>query len=338
VTAIGCAVIGPGRMGELYARILARHPRADLVVIGGRSPDRVEPLAAELGAAAHSDGDWAAMLDAHPEIDAVVIATAEWAHLEPALAAAEAGKSVLLEKPVAPSVADAATIASALEASPTAMVCHTTRFDPLLARARERLRSGELGRVGYLYSRRNADLATASRVIGQIPMPFWITGHDVDLIRWFAGEEIVEVNAFGSELDSPEGDFLHAALRLESGARALIETNWMGPAQDGLHHSRFDVQAERGRIEVDLAARSGLASAGDSGAQPLEVTDLDSVEDDPGGASGAMLDAFLAAAADGGPAPVTPHDGLMAVVVCEAIQSSLESGGPVDVAALREAV
>src|SRR5438093_8747119 len=132
------AVIGAGRMGQLYARIAAESPLTELSAVCGQSEAPVEAVAARWGVPGYAGGAYRRMLDEHPEIEAVVVATPEWLHLEPALAAIEAGKHLFLEKPMATTVAEAERIVAAANAAGiTLLVCHQLRFDPRYALAKE---------------------------------------------------------------------------------------------------------------------------------------------------------------------------------------------------------
>ena len=110
VTPLPCAIIGPGRMGHLYARIIQESATARLVAVSGRSAQSTQVMADTYQVPGYAQSDYATMLAAHPEIEAVIVAASEWAHQEPVLAALAAGKHVLVEKPMAIGVADAATL------------------------------------------------------------------------------------------------------------------------------------------------------------------------------------------------------------------------------------
>src|SRR6266545_5250537 len=140
MSAVKLGVVGVGRMGQLYARIAAELPATELVAVCGQRPEPVAEVAGRLGVPSYAGGAYRQMLAEHPEIDAVVVATPEWLHLEPALAAIDAGKHLLVEKPIASTVEDAQRIVDAAEAAGvTLMVCHQLRFDPRYALAKEAL-------------------------------------------------------------------------------------------------------------------------------------------------------------------------------------------------------
>src|SRR5581483_5926415 len=96
----GCAIVGCGMIARFHARALAEVPGAHLAAVVTRSPANAEKLFSETGAApvpVHTD--LAAAL-AQPGVDVVIVTTPSGAHLEPAVAAARAGKHVVVEKPL----------------------------------------------------------------------------------------------------------------------------------------------------------------------------------------------------------------------------------------------
>ncbi|HEY7294964.1 MAG TPA: Gfo/Idh/MocA family oxidoreductase, partial [Dehalococcoidia bacterium] len=206
-------------MGQLYARIAAELPQTRLVAVCGQSAGPVDAVARRWGVPGYADGGYRRMLDEHPGIEAVVVATPEWLHLDPALAVIEAGKHLFLEKPMATSVAEARRIHAAAEAAGiTLLVCHQLRFDPRYALAKEAVERGEIGELLHIYARRNTTTLAAARVQGHIPLTCWISPHELDLLPWIAGSRVVSVAArTHGDAPEPEGYFL-ATLRFASGA------------------------------------------------------------------------------------------------------------------------
>ena len=138
-------VIGAGAFAEVgHLPGLVAHPRAEVVALCSRRPERGRELAARFGVA-EVVGDWAALC-ARPDLDAVTLCTANDEHREAALAALASGKHVLCEKPLAPSLAEAEEMARAAAAGRSVhLVGFTYRYLYGVQELRRRLRAGEVG-------------------------------------------------------------------------------------------------------------------------------------------------------------------------------------------------
>lgn len=120
-------------------------PNCELTAIARANAERAEEFAREFGAKRWY-GDWREMLN-DPEIDAVYIATPVYLHAPQTIAAAEAGKHVLCEKPMAMNAAECDEMIAACDANSVKLgIAYYRRFYPVLARVRELIASGELGR------------------------------------------------------------------------------------------------------------------------------------------------------------------------------------------------
>ena len=140
-TPVRVGVVGVGIMGYNHARVLTDLPGAELVGIADPSQSQREKVAALLGCAAF------ASLDELVErgVDAVVIAAPTHLHHDISLAAIAAGKHVLVEKPIAPSVAEAEAIVAAAKAKGVAlMVGHVERFNPAVESVKAAIRGEEI--------------------------------------------------------------------------------------------------------------------------------------------------------------------------------------------------
>ena len=117
-------------MGRIYARLASELSETRLVAVCGRSDANTTEVAEMYNVPGYPQGRHDAMLASHPEIDAVVICPSEWMHTAPVLAALEAGKHVLVEKPMDVSLAGAqAMVDTADRVGRQLMVCHSLRFD-----------------------------------------------------------------------------------------------------------------------------------------------------------------------------------------------------------------
>jgi myo-inositol 2-dehydrogenase / D-chiro-inositol 1-dehydrogenase len=255
---VGVGVIGAGTMGAYHAESLAqRIPAARLVGLADPMPGVAERLAAALGC--HSwTLDYQQLL-ADPAVEAVVIATPARFHAEAVVAAAQAGKAVFCEKPIADDLANAdRAIGAARQAGVPFQIGFQRRFDRAYVRARKMIDGGELGRIQLLRS--------LTRDPGPLDDPSGIPGgtifletliHDFDVLRFLAGgAEPVEVYATADALVRPDFkasgllDTALVSLRYDSGAMASADASFA--AVYG-----YDVRAE-------VFGSEGMATVGES--------------------------------------------------------------------------
>jgi predicted dehydrogenase len=195
---LGVAIIGCGLIGRKRARALGP---ARLVACADKAIDRAEALAAEFTGTAVT-ADWRDAVE-NPNAEIVIVATTNDCLAEIALAAVEAGKHVLLEKPAARSSTEIEPVIDAVKRTGRLVrVGFNHRYHPALRKAHELFESGALGdlmfirgryghggRTGYDREwRANPDLSGGGETIDQ-------GVHLIDLARWFLGD-FVEVNGF----------------------------------------------------------------------------------------------------------------------------------------------
>lgn len=143
---VGYGIIGAGYLGKALARGLAAQPGARIVAVyDPADPDR---LAAEFDARTESSVD---ALTATADVDAVVVASPNWAHHEQVLSAARAGKHVFCEKPVALSYRDADEMVRACEAAGSIFFAgHVTTYMTGVRRAKELIAAGRIGTLTFV--------------------------------------------------------------------------------------------------------------------------------------------------------------------------------------------
>jgi predicted dehydrogenase len=142
--------------------------------------------------------------------EAVVVATPDDAHVGPATAALEAGYHVLVEKPMAPSLAECVALVDLAERRGVGLhVCHVLRYTPFFRAVREVVASGRLGRVVSVHHHENVDARHMAhsyvrgayrRADGANPMLLAKSCHDLDLLDWILDDPVVRLSSFGSLL------------------------------------------------------------------------------------------------------------------------------------------
>jgi predicted dehydrogenase len=197
---IGLAVVGAGRIGTLRARLAAKHPSVRFLAISDQDPARAQALAEITGAQVHTGANDDVI--AHPEVTAVVVSTPEGEHAAPVRRALELGKPVLVEKPIAMTLADADAILKTLkETGGDLHIGYSRRFKECFLRAKEQMIQGRLGRVvgglARVYNSRAQAFAILKRDPHATPVVDVLTYY-VDLMCWFLeGNKPVEVVARG---------------------------------------------------------------------------------------------------------------------------------------------
>lgn len=346
---LGVGVIGVGAMGAQHAENLARRVAGvRLVGLADPQPGLAERHAARLGAPRWTL-DYRQLL-ADPAVEAVVVATPARYHAEAIIAAAQAGKAVFCEKPIAHALGDAdRAIEAARQAGVPFQIGFQRRFDRAFARARDLVNSGQLGQIQLLRSlTRDPKLEQPERVTpGAVFRETLI--HDFDVLRFLAaGAEPIEVYAMADALVLPEWksrgllDSAVVTLRYDSGAMATADASFQ--AVYG-YDVRAEVFGSEGMASVGEASPINLVHHNRSGStQPRAHWFVDLFGD----AYAAELAHFVArgrlrgqgellrfgggSAAQSSAPAATGEDGRAALVIALAALRSVDTGRPVHLA------
>ncbi len=223
-TPIGVAVVGYGYWGPNVVRNILECPQLRLMGLCERDPARAEEFSRRYPArAAEPDLD-ALLLD--PRVQAVSIATPPRTHYDLVRRALQAGKHVLVEKPLATSVAQAEElIALAAQVDRVLMPGHTFVYSPPVNKVRELIRSGELGDVYFVTSSRmNLGLYQADGVISDL------APHDLSILLYWLGRPVVQIAASAQSIFQngvPETAFL--TVTFAGGTTANVQISWLAP-------------------------------------------------------------------------------------------------------------
>ena len=201
------ALVGAGIRGMDYSRHAVAGGRAELVAVAEPDDGR-RARAAALGGDVVQLTSWEE-LAARPRLaDAVIVATQDRLHTAPAVALARRGYHVLLEKPMAPTLAECEQIvAAADEAGVLLAVCHVLRYTRYTRRLKELLDSGTIGDVvtvehlepvGWWHQAHAYVRGEWRREDGSNPMLLAKSCHDLDWLGWVVGRPAVRVASFGS--------------------------------------------------------------------------------------------------------------------------------------------
>jgi predicted dehydrogenase len=160
-------------------------------------------------------------------VDAVIVSTPTGTHAELSLAALQAGKHVLCEKPLATSTDECdRLIAVAAEADRVLMVGHTFIFNPAVRRMHDLIADGEIGELLYLHAAR-----TGLGPVRQDVNALWdLAPHDVSMLLWLTGRTPLDVSATGEAFlrDGTE-DVVLMTVRFEDRVMAAVHVSWLDP-------------------------------------------------------------------------------------------------------------
>lgn len=325
-------VVGVGHLGRIHAKVYAEMEGVELVAVSDARQDRADEVAAECaeiqpGVRGNTDpSEW---LD---DIDIVSIVTPTPLHLDAARPFLEAGKGVLVEKPLAATLPEAdELIAIAASSGATLQVGHIERFNPVLAAALPHIDRPlfiECDRI-HPFSLRSTDVS----VILDLMI------HDIDLILHVIPGKVTSVDALGARVISPTDDLATARLTFESGCVAMVKTSRVAMSRT----RKVRIFCERSYFSLDLVERSGYRVFMGEGYEPEQFLDAAGRIDAPDGEAAflaqhlnhepleilgdqplqAELAAFVEAVRDGSEPKVTGAQGRRAMQVAEEIDRSI---------------
>jgi myo-inositol 2-dehydrogenase/D-chiro-inositol 1-dehydrogenase/scyllo-inositol 2-dehydrogenase (NAD+) len=332
-------VIGTGRAGLVHARNLkTRIAGAELAALCDADPNALEQVGRELEVGAlYQDYRDALGRD---DVDAVVVVTPTFLHGRIAGAAAEAGKHVFLEKPMAVSIDECRQILSAVEkAGVNLQIGFMRRFDARFLEAKRILDSGELGRVMLIKSTGRGpglpppwiyDVDSSNGILAEV------NSHDFDSVRWLAGSDLTRVYAEAGNFKCPGVkdqyprfyDNAVVSLRLANGALGTIDGSC--PCHYG-YDARVEILCDSGMLQIGSAQQHGLTRIHRDGTVTGKT--VKSWRNLFRDAYVAELEHFVECIRDDTQPRVTGHDGLKAVEAVVAANESIRKGEPVQIAA-----
>jgi predicted dehydrogenase len=219
------ALVGLGYWGPNLARNLASVNDGELVALCDASPERLERIRKQFPAA-RLESDYERILS-DDAIDAVVLATPVDTHFSLARAALEAGKHVMVEKPLATSSQECETlIRIAAERGLTLMVGHVFLFNAAVEKVKEYIDGGELGEIYYVYSQR----LNLGQVRHDVNAMWNFAPHDLSILCHWLDSEPVSVHAHGYSYIQPGvEDVVFMNLDFPGNVGANVHISWLDP-------------------------------------------------------------------------------------------------------------
>jgi UDP-N-acetylglucosamine 3-dehydrogenase len=329
---IKTAVIGVGTMGKNHVRVMSELAEASLAAVADPDPQVAESVGAKYGAKVYYD--YRELLEKErPDAVSVVAPTA--LHDVITAAALEAGAHVLVEKPITSTLeAGCKLIELAKEKGRTLMVGHIVRFNPAIQALKEKMQSGELGRIFQVSCRRVGPFPARIRDVGVVVD---LAPHDLDLMRFLIGQDPIRVYAETEKrIHTEHEDLLLGLLRFPDGITGSLEINWLTPTKV----REVLVLGERGLFRVDdltqdLYFYENKQANGDlwpalqtlKGVSEGHMIRYAIPRYEP---LKAELHAFLQCIIQGTPAPVSGEDGLAALRLALAVVQSGQTKQVID--------
>jgi predicted dehydrogenase len=259
-SALRFGIVGAGIRGSLFARAVGQQTGADVVAVCDPSPNAREKVAAEHGLHGYASHE---EMFAAEELDAVVVATPDPTHAGPALAAAEAGLHLMVEKPLATSVADARAITDAVErAGVKCMLGFENRWNPRLISAQAAVAAGAVGdvltQVAHLHDTTFVPEEMLRWAADSSPAWF-LMPHSLDLVLWLGGGTVDSVTAVGVRRELvgrgvDTWDSIDALLTFTDGSTATLHSSWVLPRSfPSVFDLRLEVTGTTSALRIDGA-------------------------------------------------------------------------------------
>jgi predicted dehydrogenase len=308
---------GLGAFGKEHLSRLTERSDVKVVGVADSNPAALEPIRVKLGVA-ECLTDPLRMIDA-VEADAIIVATPAVSHVEIGVRALSRNLPVLLEKPVAPSAGSAVPLLAAARSSAGFVAPgHVLRFSRDHVRMVETVRSGRIGEVLYVSSRRYRDDGHAVRYPDDDPVLMTLV-HDIDIAQWVTGSDFHSIVARRSE---GVGYRSMTAVSTTTATGVICELRTAWTFTDGeLPPDRVEVVGNRGSVELTVGAGLEIYAEGQHTHYPAAS------EDDP---LRSEQDHFLACVRDRSVTPaLTLSQALIGLTLADAAIESLRRGSPI---------
>ncbi|WP_084964929.1 Gfo/Idh/MocA family protein [Thermoactinospora rubra] len=226
---IGMALVGAGYFGPHLLRNAQQVPELHVKAVCDLNLDRARTVIGRYSTIEPTDS-FARILD-DPEIEAVAIATPAATHFELARAALEAGKHVLVEKPITASLADAEKLVQLAEDTGLTLMCdHTLCYTPVVQRIRELVGSGEIGDIQFI----DAVRINLGLVQPDVDVIWDLAPHDLSVFDFVLPDGVhpVAVAAHGADpIGAERACVAYLSIWLSNGALAHVHINWLSPTK-----------------------------------------------------------------------------------------------------------
>lgn len=243
-------IIGVGSMGKNHARV-----NSEMGVLAGIADSEqaaAKPLTERFGVEYFSD--YRDMLSS--DIDAVTVATPTVTHYQIAMDAIQAGKHVLVEKPICSTLEESENLVRAAEdAGIILAVGQIERHNPVVKFARESIEQGAFGDIVSISARRVSSFPGRIRDVGVL-LDLGI--HDIDVIRYLTQSSVKSVYALGGKCQNDQfEDHANILMEFDSGILGFVEVNWLTP----MKVRKLSITGLENYVELDYITQSAEVSS-----------------------------------------------------------------------------
>jgi predicted dehydrogenase len=309
MTPLKAGVIGVGHLGQHHARLYASLPGVKLVGVVDQSVERAQEIADLHGGRVFRTAD-----DLLPHIDVVSVAVPTSGHYIVTKACLQAGKHVLVEKPIAVAPAEAHELVElATQRSCCLQVGHSERFNPVMALMRP-----HIGRPVFIECHR---LSSFSERGTDVDVVLDLMIHDLDLVLSLNPGPVEEVRAAGVAVLSSSIDIANARIQFRSGCVANLTSSRVSTSK----MRRLRLFQRNNYLSIDFQTRQGMICrrTAKTGERPtVEIEQFQGGDEEP---LKLQLASFLHAAGTGTRPVVSGEDGAEAVVLAHQVLQAIEA-------------
>lgn len=333
------AIVGAGIWGENHAKIYQAHPFCDVVALCDMNLKKAQESAKRLGIQQVFD-DTEKMLNT-VECDAVAIVTPDFAHADTAICAAEHGKHILIEKPLATTRQDVERMLEAIRRNNVrAMVDLHNRWSPPFNATRQAIDRGNLGQVYSGYFRLNDARWVATDMLpwaAKSSILWFLGSHSVDTLSWLFSSRVKRVYCVSRDgVLKSEGvdtvDEYLTTLEFENGCVAQMENGWITPnANPCVNDIKCNILGTKGMMAIDASNHNLVQMYTDQKVTVPDVLVQHNIFGNPKGFAFESIRSFVDCLISGEEFHVTLEDAARASLVILAIMESAKTRTPVEV-------
>ena len=252
-------IVGMGIRGQMYAGVLAKNPYAQLASFCEFDRQRLESCKKELGVDGY--GDYREMID-HEKLDAVIIATPDFAHRDAFIYAVENGVDVMVEKPFADNLEDAGQMYELVRSKGVkCLVAFENRWNLPFVALKKYMQENPVGEILSINSILNDSIYVPAKMLSWASKssPAWfLLSHACDMACFMKGKKVQSVYATGVKkklvsMGIDTYDSIHTNILFEDGTDASFENCWVLPeSMPMVYDFKFNIIAEKQSFSVNL--------------------------------------------------------------------------------------